>query len=266
MRSKLNLFLIFILLIAGCTKTNEPVPAGKGKIIVLMYHRLVEGAATNLYERSAKNFEADLKYFVGKGINVISLNDLQNVLTSGKMPDANSVVLTFDDGDNSWYTIVRPLILQYKVKATFFLWTNMIDHDSFLSWSEVELMSNYMYAGGERPFVFGSHSFSHQFLLQRKTGFATTDEYNSFLDYELGQSKKIIDSHTAGEASALSLPFGDGNGDPDIIAAAKRNGYKFIRTSVWGNINKPDMNLFAIPSLPVLDTTTMAFVESYLKL
>lgn len=266
MKYNLTLFLVIILLITACSKKEEPLPAGKGKIIVLMYHRLVEGEATNLYERSARDFEADLKYFVGKGINVISLNDLEQVVTSGKMPDVNSVVLTFDDGDNSWYTLARPLIMQYKMKATFFLWTNMIDHDSFLTWKEVELMSNYMYAGGERPFVFGSHSFSHQFLMQSKTGFSTTGEYNSFLDYELGQSKKIIDSHTAGESSALSLPFGDGNGDPEIIAAAKRNGYKFIRTSVWGNISKPDLNPFSIPSLPVLDTTTMAFVQSYLNL
>jgi peptidoglycan/xylan/chitin deacetylase (PgdA/CDA1 family) len=266
MKSKLSLFIIIILLITGCSKTDEPVSEGKGKIIVLMYHRLVEGKAATLYERSTKDFEADLKYFTGKNINVISLSDLEKVVTSGKMPDARSVVITFDDGDNSGYTLARPLLLQYKMRATFFLWTNMINHDSFLTWNEVELMSNYMYSGGERPFVFGSHTFSHQYLLQRKAGFATAAEYNSFLDYELGESKKSVDSHSAGETSVLSLPFGDGNGDQDIISAAKRNGYKFIRTSVWGNISKPDVDLFAIPSLPVLDTTKMTFVESYLNL
>ena len=266
MKSKYSLFLIIFLLFTSCTKQTDPSPSGKGKIIVLMYHKLVAGEATSLYERSARDFKADLKYFADKNIDVISLGDLEKVLTSGKMPDARSVIITFDDGDNSLYTLARPLLLQYKMKATFFLWTNMINHDSFLTWDEVGLMSNYMYSGGERPFEFGSHTFSHQYLLQRKAGFATAAEYNSFLDYELGESKKSVDSHTAGETSVLSLPFGDGNGDADIISAAKRNGYKFIRTSVWGNINKPDINLFSIPSLPVLDTTKMTFVESYLNL
>ena len=266
MKNKISLFVIIILLFTSCTKQTDPSPKGKGKIVVLMYHRLVEGEATNLYERSVRDFEADLQYFTDKNINVISLTDLEKVLTSGKMPDARSVVITFDDGDNSWFTLARPLLLQYKMRATFFLWTNMINHDSFLTWNEIELMSNYMYSGGERPFVFGSHTFSHQYLQQRKAGFATTAEYNSFLDYELGESKKSVDSHTAGETSVLSLPYGDGNGDQDIIAAAKRNGYKFIRTSVWGNISKPDVNLFEIPSLPILDATEMSLVEYYLNL
>ena len=266
MKSNYSIFLIIFLLITSCTKQTDPSLSGKGKIIVLMYHRLVEGKAATLYERSAKDFEADLKYFTDKNINVISLNDLEKVFTSGKMPETRSVVITFDDGDNSVYTLARPLLLQYKMRATFFLWTNMINHDSFMTWNEVELMSNYMYSEGERPFVFGSHTFSHQYLMQRRAGFTTSAEYNSFLDYELGESKKSVDSHSAGETSVLSLPFGDGNGDLDIISAAKRNGYKFIRTSVWRNIDKPDVNLYAIPSLPVLDTTKMTFVESYLNL
>jgi hypothetical protein len=141
----------------------------------------------------------------------------------------------------------------------------MIGHDSFLSWDEVELMSNYMYSGGERPFTFGSHSFSHQYLLDRKTGFSSMSEYNSFLDYELGESKRIIESHTPIDVSVLSLPFGNGAGDTDIIAAAKRNGYKFIRTSVWGAIDSPGVSLFAIPSLPILDATNTDEIASYLR-
>jgi biofilm PGA synthesis lipoprotein PgaB len=265
MKVKSILFTFMFLIFAGCSKINDPVPAPAGKIIVLMYHRIVEGAATNLYERSVKDLEGDLKYLVNNNIKVISFNDLDNVVASGKMPSGNSAILTFDDGDNSWYTLVRPLILKYNMQATFFLWTYMMDHDSFLSWDEVELMSNYMYSGGERPFIFGSHTFSHQYLLARKAGFSTMTEYNSFLDYELGVSKRIIESHTPVNVSALSLPFGDGAGDADIITAAKRNGYKYIRTSIWGAIDTPGVSLFVLPGLPVLDATTTLEIASYLN-
>jgi peptidoglycan/xylan/chitin deacetylase (PgdA/CDA1 family) len=232
-----------------------------------MYHRIVQGEPGNLYERNVVDFEADLNYLVDNQINVISFSNLENCLSSGKMPFGNSAVITFDDGDHSWYTLVKPLLLQYKMKATFFLWTDMIGHDSFLSWNEIEDMSYYTLPGGEeRPFVFGSHSFSHQYLLQRKNEFATAEEYNSFLDYELGVSKEKIGEHTPGEVSILSLPYGDGAGDQEIISAAKRNGYKFIRTSIWGAIENTETSLFIIPSLPILDKTNADLIGNYLGL
>jgi peptidoglycan/xylan/chitin deacetylase (PgdA/CDA1 family) len=267
MKSRVLFFILICLLIEGCTPSNNPEPSEEGKIIVLMYHRIVQGEPVNLYERNVADFEADLNYLIDNQINVISFSNLENYLSSGKMPFGNSAVLTFDDGDHSWYTLVKPLLLQYKMKATFFLWTDMIGHDSFLSWNEIEDMSYYTLPGGEeRPFVFGSHSFSHQYLLQRKNEFATAEEYNSFLDYELGVSKEKIGEHTPGEVSILSLPYGDGAGDQEIISAAKRNGYKFIRTSIWGAIENTETSLFIIPSLPILDKTNADLIGNYLGL
>jgi peptidoglycan/xylan/chitin deacetylase (PgdA/CDA1 family) len=255
---------IFIILLTGCYGKDKPEPSNNGKIIILMYHRIVKGEASNLYERSIENLEADLKYLKNNNIKVLSFSDLEAILAGGSMPEVNSAIITFDDGDSSWFTLVKPLLLKYKLKATFFLWTYMIDHDAFITWNEVEDMSHYTLIGGEHPFTFGSHTYSHQYLLQSKGGFASASEYNAFLDYELGQSKEIIEKHTPGSVSILSLPYGDGAGDPEIIAAAQRNGYKFIRTSTWGAIENPGQNLFMIPSLPILDTTKSELIGSYL--
>jgi peptidoglycan/xylan/chitin deacetylase (PgdA/CDA1 family) len=260
------LLLIIFILLNGCTKDDEPESQPESKILVLMYHRITSGEAANLYERSVKDFESDLKYIVEKKIKVICFDDLEKIVKSGKKAENNSVIITFDDGDSSWFTLVKPLLIKYKMKATFFLWTNMIGRDSFLTWKEVESMSHYCNDKGDRPFVFGSHTFSHVYLYQLKTAFGTTDEYNAFLDYELRESKKIIENHTPADVSTLSLPFGDGAEDPEIIAAAKRNGYRFIRTSVWSAIDNHAVNLFALPGLPVLDSTTSGEIGSYFDL
>jgi len=53
----------------------------------------------------------------------------------------------------------------------------------------------------------------------------------------------------------FALPYGDGAGDADIITAAQRNGYKFIRTSIYGTFDDPDADLFELPSLPILSGT-----------
>lgn len=257
---------ICFLLIAGCTRGDEPEPVEPGRIIVLMYHRIVKGEASNLYERSLEDLEADLKYLNEKNINILNFSDLEELSASTEMPEGNSAIITFDDGDSSWYTLVRPLLLRYHMKATFFLWTYMMGRDSFITWEEVEDMSHYMKGNGERPFTFGSHTYSHTYLLRNKSGFATPAEYNSFLDYELGRSKDIIEEHTPGSVTTLSLPYGDGAGDPEIISAAERNGYKFIRTSVWGAIENPNQDLYVIPSLPMLDSTEPELIGQYLGL
>jgi hypothetical protein len=44
-----------------------------------------------------------------------------------------------------------------------------------------------------------------------------------------------------------------------------RNGYKFIRTSKWGAIQNAGVNLYAIPSLPMLDTSTPDEIGYYLN-
>jgi len=103
----------------------------------------------------------------------------------------------------------------------------------------------------------------HQFLLQRKEGFSTDAEYNSFLDYELGVSKSLIESHSGQTVTTLSLPFGDGEGDEEIITAVKRNGYKCIRTSRWAAIESCPSNLFTLPGLPILDDTESEFIGTY---
>ena len=125
-------------------------------------------------------------------------------------------------------------------------------------------MGNITYPGGLKPFIFGSHSYSHQFLLERKSSFSTLAEYNSFLDYELGKSKSLIEDNTPGEVTILALPYGDGAGDADIIAAAQRNGFKYIRTSRHGAIEDTSVDLFNIPSLPMLDETDQSEIGYYL--
>jgi len=258
--------VIFALCITNCKQPEDPTPLAGGKTLILMYHRIARGEATNLYERSVEDFESDLKFLKNNDIKVISFDDLESYFIKGKMPPYNCAILTFDDGDFSWYTLARPLLLEYKMKATFFLWVYMIGRDSFLSWQEIEHMANYTLEGGIRPFTFGSHTFSHPFLLDRRNSFATQQEYILFLDYELGVSSEIIKSHVPTEVRALALPFGDGYGDPVIAAAAERNGYRFVRTSKYGAITDPATNLFELPSLPILNDTPQELIGDYLGL
>lgn len=249
--------------ISGCK--DEPIHQDKGNIIVLMYHKITPGEASNLYERSVADFESDLMYLIDNNIRVTSFEELEAIKESGIMPDGHSAIITFDDGDRSGYDLALPLLRKYQMKATFFLWVEKLDQNTYFASSEIETMSNYMLPGGTRPFTFGSHTFTHQYLLGRKTTFSTDEEYNSFLDYELGESKRVIELLTPYEVKCLSLPFGDGAGDSGIISAAQRNGYSFIRTSIHEVIKSPSSDLFEIPSVPILDNTESNEIGYYLN-
>lgn len=265
-RFLLLLASVFLFLAFSCSKDDDPGLQDPGKIVVLMYHRIVSGEPADLYERSAKEFESDLKYLRENNINILSFSELNDISAGVKMPSGNSAIITFDDGSSSWYTIVKPLLIKYNMKATFFLWAYMIGHDSFITWEEIQDMSHYTLAGGERPFIFGSHSYSHSYLLRNRANYATDSEYNSFLDYEMRVSKELIEQYVPGEVDIFSLPYGDGAGNAEIIAAAKRNGYKFIRTSVWAAVDNVPADLFQIPALPILDSTPQSLIGEYLGL
>lgn len=257
---------ILLFPLSFCTRDNDPAPEEPGKIIVLMYHRIVKDEPDNLYERSVDAFREDLQYLKKNNIKTLFFSDLKSISETGEMPPGNSAIITFDDGSNSWYNLARPVLAEYGMKATFFLWANMIGRDSFLTWEEVRDMSHYQLPGGERPFEFGSHSFSHVFLLQEKENYKNDEEYNAFLDFELGESKRMIEQNVPGTVDIFSLPFGDGVGNETIINAARRNGYNYIRTSVWAAIENTPIDLFRIPSLPILDYTPQELIGEYLGL
>ncbi len=254
--------LLILILLAGCSR--QPDPVIPGKVIILMYHRITAGEPSNDYERSVADFEDDLAWLHEKNIRIINFAELGKIVAGEEELTTDAAIITFDDGDHSWHTLAIPLLKQYRMKATFFLWTSKMDMNSFLTWKEVELISHYMGENGETCFEFGSHTASHQYLLTMKSALGAGAAFNAWLDEELGGSKRLIESHIGGSIKAMSLPFGDGAGDADIIAAAQRNGYSYIRTSEWNVTGTPGTDLYRLPSLPILDDTSTDLIGTYL--
>ena len=264
MQKTVMAFLIVALVVAACTRLPDPEPVDNPRVVILMYHRITEGDAGNLYERSAEEFEKDLLYLQENNIRVIDFNDLAAVISGEQELTTHAALITFDDGDHSWYTLAAPLLKNYRMKATFFLWASKIGMDSFLDWDEVKRLSSYTLDGGVRPFSFGSHTMSHHYLFNMKGALGGGEAFQEYLDEELGGSKILIDRHIYGTVEALALPFGDGAGDEEIIAGARRHGYKYIRTSERNVTGMAGADLFRLPSLPLLDDTEQKTIGTYL--
>jgi peptidoglycan/xylan/chitin deacetylase (PgdA/CDA1 family) len=232
------------------------------RIVILMYHDLVDGEPDNIYERKMSDFENDLSW-LQDNFQILSMNDLLLIKSGQKELNSDGAIITFDDGYSSWYSKAFPLMSSLNIPATFFLVAEWVETAGYLTWPEVWLMSQYANGEGVNIFSMGSHSSSHPFLEQSRQSFVTHQEYLDFLDIELGDSRNWIVDVTGQSDIFLSLPFGDGAYNSDIIGAAVGNGYSGIRTSVWNSFSIREMNIFALPSIPVLSDTPIELIEEY---
>ena len=235
------------------------------RIVILMYHKITDSVPDNEYERNSTVFENDLIYVRDHNYQLLSLEDLL-LLRSGQMElISDGIIFTFDDGYESNYTEVFPLLTEYKMPATFFLTTEWIETEDFMSWPEVELMSGYTDNEGKRLFDMGSHSCTHPFLEKSLQYYETHDDYLNFLNTELKDSKDRITAVTGQNNIFFSLPYGDGVNNTDIITKAMEIGYKGIRSSVWNSFAIEEMNIYALPSIPILSGSSIDIIENYIK-
>jgi peptidoglycan/xylan/chitin deacetylase (PgdA/CDA1 family) len=235
----------------------------KFRIVILMYHKITDSVPLDEYERNTVEFENDLIYLRNKNYQILSMDDLPRIRSGELELISDAVIITFDDGYKSNYTKAFPLLTTYNMPATFFLTTEWIGTEDFMSWSEAWLMSEFINANNQRMFKMGSHTSSHPYLEQSAQNFGTHEAYLEFLRTELNDSKNWIVDVTGQPDIFISLPYGDGANNQDIINVAMESGYSGIRTSMWNSFNIEEMNLFALPSIPILYESSIDIIEDY---
>ena len=96
---------------------DEPV-----QIPILMYHAVhvmdpSEASNANLIV-APDNFEAQIKAMVDAGYYFLTPEEAYKAFTENALPAKKVVWLTFDDGNEDFYTIAYPILKKYKAKAT----------------------------------------------------------------------------------------------------------------------------------------------------
>ena len=136
--------------------------------------------------------------------------------------EANSWLLTFDDGFSSDFERVLPILTSLNIKALFFITTSYVGKPNYMTWDQIKILSD---CGME----IGSHSVSHQDMLSIE---------KSERIYELVQSKKIIEDQIGKEIKAFSFPFGRYNAK--LANEVFEMGYGYCFTSNPGSFNQKD--------------------------
>ena len=140
-------------------ESNAAKPAPDWRFFVLEYHNFTDDPAqVTDYTITISGLRRDLDFLRDRGYVTI----LPRELAAGQLDDGaplpqKAVLLTFDDGYVSNFTLALPLLREYGAKAAVSLITARIDEGTsgFLSWDECREMAK------SGLVEFASHTHDH---------------------------------------------------------------------------------------------------------
>lgn len=131
-------------------------PARSVDLPILVYHHVRPGSTSTL-SVSPEEFDKQLKYLQDNGFHTTSFSDLADCLETGKPLPPHPVIISLDDGWENQFEYGFPILQKYHDTATFFVVTNYLDHENFMTTEQLKAMV----AAG---MTIGCHTRSHPYL------------------------------------------------------------------------------------------------------
>lgn len=102
---------------------------------ILTFHRVVEGTPVLPgIEINFKDFKNIIEYLIENGFDIISIDELNNILRQGVIPKQKKIVLTFDDGYIDNYNLVYPFLSEQQIPFTIYVCNGLIDKSIYIWW------------------------------------------------------------------------------------------------------------------------------------
>jgi len=230
-----------LMAISAATPAAAQTPRG---IPVLVYHRLDPDKPGPTTVR-VSTFQAQLAWLRRRDYRIVPLRaalaDLTRPPAPGERPEA---VITADDGNETIYTELFPLIRDAGLPITLFIYPSAISNAPYaLTWEQLRAMQ----ASGLVDIQ--SHTYWHpNFKVERRR--RTPADYQIFVDSQLRRSRQVLQDRLGRPVDMLAWPYGVV--DADLESAAKRAGYVAAFAYAGGPM-KPSDDILALPRIPVPD-------------
>lgn len=132
---------------------SQPEPEG---FPILEYHMVQQEDPKDAYAYNVpvEDFQQQLDYLQEQGYTTISIRDYLRAKKGLLQLPEKPIILTFDDGYESNYKELLPILEERGLKATIFMVTNDIGKDGYLSWQQLKDME-------KRGIEIGSHTANH---------------------------------------------------------------------------------------------------------
>jgi peptidoglycan/xylan/chitin deacetylase (PgdA/CDA1 family) len=230
----------------------------RDKVIVLMYHHIAESEANEDVTITPAKFESHLKVLKDQKYQIISIEDYVHYIKDNKAIPPNAVVITFDDGYESYYRYAFPLLKKYGYTATNFIVTSYIDSNNpslpFMKWSEVKEMKDagysfYSHSHNLHEKVKGADNqlvspLANRIWLDGKKRMETEDEYRKRIRDDLSMANQMLYEKLGNEMNILCFPYGFYN--KTVIEVANEIGIDFFFTTRDGINTHKDKEIVRI--------------------
>lgn len=176
------------------------------RVPILTYHSIDKSGS--VISTSPEIFRRQMKFLSENGYKVVTLNKLISSLSEDKTLPLKTVVLTFDDGFQNFFSEVFPVLEEFGFKATVFLVTDFcgknndwagnppnLPSSKMLSWDEIKELH-------ECGIEFGGHTRTHPDL---------TKISDSRIESEIAESKAKIEDMLGSKVTTFAYPFGKFN-------------------------------------------------------
>lgn len=229
----------------------------KDKVVTLMYHNVEKNPQDPSFI-SPNQLEEQLTAIKQAGFNFISMDHYVKFITEQRAIPVNAVLVTFDDGYETFYTEAYPVMKRLGVPATNFIIAEMIGkkygHPK-LTWDQMREMK----ADG---YSFFSHTYnSHRYqaidakgktkpmLISRaynkKTGkVESQQEYLTRVRQDLSNAEKLLRKELGNDYGVIAFPYGAYN--KDVLKIAKELNVKLSFTVMPGINNRRTLNGYRV--------------------
>lgn len=241
----LSLFLILAAIFTAGIVSEGGSPGIVGtntqpevRLPIIMYHQITDNAKLwSKYAISSAQLEEDFKYIKENGYTAITMAQLIAYCEGkGDIPE-KPIIISFDDGYESFITKVVPLLEKYDMRAVLAvigsasdLFTKVEDHHldySHLSWPQIETLS-------KNPRVeLQNHTYDmHTDTKGRKGCMRKAGEsfqhYEAAIKADIEKQQNLIYEHTGRKPDTMVFPFGAFS--DETVEIVKTMGFKAVFT------------------------------------
>lgn len=238
---------------------------GDNGAVVLMYHHIVPDDQVGSSANSGNNavigesqFAEEMAYLARNGYHTLLMSEVNTILQGGLSFPEKSVVITFDDGYASNYTLAYPILDKYDLKATIAaVMVSTVDAsetDGDIRQNIPHLTFDQMREMQDSGLIeFGSHSYDGHGLIDidalgrqgkffvsrqymKNLGrFETVDEFRERIANDLRYSKYVIEQAIGKPVIYFAYPYGASGSD--VRDVLQRYGFAVAVTTVKGTID-----------------------------
>ncbi|WP_274648804.1 polysaccharide deacetylase family protein [Paenibacillus humicola] len=196
----------------------------KKRVLVLMYHE-VEPKPSDPSALPAEKLERQLELMKANNFHWITMDQYRNFVLHGDPVPNNAVLMTFDDGYESFYQYAYPILRKYGVPATSFLIVGTVGNPRHpgvpkLNWDQVKEMSkhgisfyNHSYDSHlyEPTDAKGRHlipALTGRIYLKDKGRRETEKEYEQRVTADLEKANAVLERELGAQNHVLAFPYG----------------------------------------------------------